>query len=87
MEKRARSHAQHVEITAKRERERIKNKFEKEALCQRRLYQAKLTKERDGAVKEALIEKFEEDENHLSKLKAEKEKELMILKEERAIHM
>jgi len=86
MEKRNRSQRQHEEISAKRERDRIKNKIEKAALCQKRECQTRLTKERDEAVKEALLEKFQDDEDHLSKLKAAKAKDIMILKEEREIN-
>ena len=37
-------------------------------------------------MKEALLDKFQYDEEHLSKLKVEKEKEILLLKEEREIH-
>ena len=43
-------------------------------------------RERDVAVKEAVIEKFQDKEDHLPKLKFIKAKDIMLLKENREIH-
>ena len=74
MEKQRRSQRQHEEILAKSERELIKHKIEKAALCQKWGCQKSLTIERDAGVKEALLDKIQDDEDHLSKLKAIKAK-------------
>eukprot|EP00979_Chaetoceros_neogracilis_P008738 scaffold1945_cov182-Chaetoceros_neogracile.AAC.2 len=53
----------------------------------KREFQVTLVKERGIAMKASLVKKFHDDEEHVSKLKELKNKDMAMMKEERDLHM
>lgn len=78
---------QHEYIAAMREEERCMQKKEKETMARKREYQAQLTKEREMKKKNALVQKFNDDERKVERIQVMKAQEMSLIKEEKELHL
>jgi len=86
MEKRIKSEMQQQLIEKSREQNRELSRKERETINRKREFQAKVARERGKEAKASLVKKFHDDEEHVSKLKELKDKDVALMKEERDLH-
>lgn len=87
LEKVEHSILQQKRIQLEREMEREISKKEQEALSKRRQHQAKLARDKEDEMKNELLNKFEKNEDHVREVKAAKDKEMNLLRQERELQI
>ena len=87
MDKMIQTQQQQEYNAALRERERIMNKKEKEAMARKREYQTQLAKQREMEKKEFMMQKFREDEKKVALMQSMREQEMSIIKQEKELDL